>query len=220
MTDTPDRPSRHDRRGVSVLRLLARLWQQRDGRRWIVHGTDERGRSVSVQVTFGERGVALSSPRSGEVFFAPLQAGRLRAAIRDAIESIDQPASAAHQIAHLPADPLAPTARPATPSPRVRIVLDDPEPATQPKFRPFDFALKIGATSVAAKDKTPPIWPEHDHDTSRPPGRQGGTFPRSALPAGSPPRGHEERAGVLAVPTSRGDSGCDQPESLAARSAA
>lgn len=219
MTETPDRPSRHARRGVSVLHLLARLWRQRDARRWIVHGKDERGRSVSVRVAFDEGGVALSQSRSGEVFLAPLQAGRLRAALRDAIESIDQPVAAAHEITKLPADPSAPNVPPVGPTPRVRVVLGDPQPATRPKFRPFGCAGMVGAASHR-EDMTAPIWPEHDHDTCQPPGRQDRTCPHNALPAGSPPRGHEERAGELAAPTSRGDSGRDQPESLAARSAA
>jgi hypothetical protein len=67
---------------------------------------------------------------------------------------------------------------------------------------------------------TAPVWPEHDHDTSRPPGRQGGTFSHNTLSARSPLRGHEQLADALAVSTSRDDCGRDRPESLAARSAA
>lgn len=210
----------NDYRNVPLLRVLARLWLRRNGRRWIMHGHDEHGRRASFRVSFDENGVAVVPSRPGGVVLAPLQAGRLRAALRDAIESIDQPASAVHETANLPADPSAPTAWPTPPTRRVRVVLGDPQPATRPKFRPVDFAVKCGARSVAPEDMAAPIWPEHDHDTSRSPGRRGGTFPHNALLAGSPPRGHEERAGVRAVPTSRGDSGCDRPESLAARSAA
>lgn len=152
--------------------------------------------------------VAVVPSRPGGVVLAPLQAGRLRAAIRDAIESIDQPASAAHEIAHLPADASAP-ARPVKPTSRVRVVLGDPQPAaTRPQFRPVDIADKFGAASAALADMTAPIWPEHDHDTSRPPGRRSGTFPHNALPglrhvgtkneqASSPCPHHAATAGVI-----------------------
>lgn len=86
-----------------------------------MHGHDEHGRRASLRVSFDENGVAVVPSRPGGVVLAPLQAGRLRAAIRDAIESIDQPASAAHQIAKLPADPSASAARPTPPTPQMMV---------------------------------------------------------------------------------------------------
>lgn len=150
----------NDKRNVPLLRILARLWLRRNGRRWIMHGHDEHGRRASLRVSFDENGVAVVPSRPGGVVLAPLQAGRLRAAIRDAIQSIDQPALAAHEITKLPADPSAFTVRPATPRPRVRTVLDDPDPATKPKFRSFDIAVKLGADEPAPHGPVArPAWP-------------------------------------------------------------
>lgn len=131
--------ARREGKRVPVLAVFARLWRQRDARRWIVHGHDGDGRSASVRVAFGEHGVTMMPSCSGQIVLEPMQAGRLRAAIRDAIESIDQPASAARRIADTPVDRPMPKPRPPSPRPRVRVVLEDPEPATRPRFRPVGF---------------------------------------------------------------------------------
>jgi hypothetical protein len=89
----------NDHRNIPLLRILTRLWLRRNRRRWIMHGHDENGRRASLRVSFDENGVGIIPSRPGGVILAPLQAGRLRAAVRDALESIDQPVSAAHEIA-------------------------------------------------------------------------------------------------------------------------
>lgn len=185
MTDTPDDAPR-DRRSVPLLELLADLWLRRDGRRWIVHGHDEHGRSASIRVHFDERGVALIPSSPGGIVFAPLQVGRLRAAIRDAIESIDQPTAAARHIANTPVPRPVAKRWPPSPQPRGRAVLGDGFPATRPNFRPLKPASLLMALG-ADGHSTEPIWPEQNGDGPSAPGGQGAT-PDGALPAGSPPR--------------------------------
>lgn len=176
-------------RTVPLLRVLARLWRQRDGRRWIVHGHDEHGASASIRVSFDEHGVALIPSCHGAVVLAPLQAGRLRAAIRDAIESIDQPTAAVHRIADAPDPRRTATRWPPSPRPRARVVLGKPETPTRPKLRPLDRSAALrNRLADDRADATCPIWPKHDQDGDMLPGGQGdaGIEQMLALPAGCP----------------------------------
>lgn len=177
-------------RTVPLLRILARLWRQRDGRRWIVHGHDEHGASASIRVSFTEQGIVLITSCPGAVILASIQAGRLRAAIRDAIESIEQPTAAVHRIADAP-DPRRRAANcPPSPRQRARVAFGEPETATRPKFRPLDLSVAL-RTRLAddGVDATCPIWPEHDQDGNLLPGGQGddaGIEQKLALAAGRP----------------------------------
>lgn len=113
-------------RTVALRRLLSRLWYRRDAPRWTIHGHDQHRRAVRVHVGFSDHGVTLDVSRSGPLVLAPLQAGRLRGAIRDAITAIDQPGAAVHCVTQAPiaGPPRTPT---PTPRPRKRLVLDDHE---------------------------------------------------------------------------------------------
>jgi hypothetical protein len=71
---------------VPLLTLLARLGWQRDPRAWTVRCRDERGRRGHVRVSVNERGPQIAFDRSGAAVFDPLATGRLRAALRDAID--------------------------------------------------------------------------------------------------------------------------------------
>lgn len=77
-------------RGSSVLRLLARLNWQRDPDSWTVRCHDGRGRRARLRVGLAPTGVMLSPSRAGSWVLTPLQVGRLRAAVRDAVLAFDQ----------------------------------------------------------------------------------------------------------------------------------
>src|SRR6266511_2938355 len=70
-----------------VLALLARLGWQRDPHAWTVPCRDEHGRRGRVRVSVDERGPQIAFGGSGTAVFDPLAAGRLRAALREAIEA-------------------------------------------------------------------------------------------------------------------------------------
>lgn len=73
-------------RAIPLLILLARLGWQRDCQAWTVPCRDHDGRRSYVQVSIAERGPQLTINGTGVAVFDPLAAGRLRAALRGAIE--------------------------------------------------------------------------------------------------------------------------------------
>src|SRR5436309_2592913 len=77
---------RSRQRRHSVLALLARLGWQRDSQTWTVPCRDEHGRRGHVGVSVDERGPRVTFDWPGAAVFDPLAAGRLRAALREAIE--------------------------------------------------------------------------------------------------------------------------------------
>lgn len=115
--------ARH-RRTASLLQLLARLGWEREPDRWTVQCRDEDGRKGVVTVGVCDDGVTLTPSVPGTVVVGPLEAGKLRAAVRDALEAIEAPVSAA-QSAREASEPL-PIARDLEmliPQPRVRVQL-------------------------------------------------------------------------------------------------
>lgn len=76
--------SRQRRHGV--LALLARLRWQPNPQAWTVPCRDEDGRRGHVRVSVGERGPQLTFNGAGKAVFDPLATGRLRGALREAIE--------------------------------------------------------------------------------------------------------------------------------------
>ena len=134
-------PKEHpDRRAVPLRRLLSRLWHQRDAHRWTVHGHDKFGHRARMRVGFSDDGITLDTSCSGRLVLAPMQAGRLRAVIRDAIDAIERPGVAAQGITQIPVARPIPKPWPPAPRTRTRVVLDDAEPDTRPRFRPVDVA--------------------------------------------------------------------------------
>ncbi|MGH3432859.1 MAG: hypothetical protein ACRDQB_08500 [Thermocrispum sp.] len=95
-------------------------------------------------MAFSEDGVVLIPSCPGEIVLAPMQAGRLRAALRDAIAPIDQPGVAARAIAAAPGARRMLRPQLGRPAQRVQVALDDPEPPTRPKFRPLNLASVFG----------------------------------------------------------------------------
>lgn len=154
--------------GTPLLRLLSALWHKREGNRWTVHGHDQDGRSTSLVVGVCEDGITLTPKRAGPIVLAPLQAGRLRAGVRDAIVAMDQPGQAVRQIP----PPPAPSPRPWPPSPHPRVsvtLAPDGEPPTKPKFRAPDFVHRPSSNDTQGRDgnQTAPAWPDRDADDPR-----------------------------------------------------
>ncbi|SFO05673.1 hypothetical protein SAMN05421854_101461 [Amycolatopsis rubida] len=73
-------------RAIPLLTLLARLGWQRDRQAWTVPCRDEHGRRGHVRVSVDERGPQITLDQPGAAVFDPLASGRLRAALREAIE--------------------------------------------------------------------------------------------------------------------------------------
>ncbi len=113
-----------------LLTLLARLGWQPDPQTWTVRCWDLDGHRRSVRVSMGERGPQISFDRPGTAEFDPLAAGRLRAALRDAIElhatlsNLDYSPNVRQHPGPVPTPHAAwPTARCAGTEERVRITL-------------------------------------------------------------------------------------------------
>lgn len=79
-----DEVMRHRRQATPVVALLARLGWQRDAVRWTIPCRDDRGRGGRVRVGLAPDGVRLTSA-AGSCDLTPLQVGRLRGALADAV---------------------------------------------------------------------------------------------------------------------------------------
>ncbi len=77
-------------RTTPLLRLLGRLGWQRDPDLWTVHCHDGYGRRARILVHLSAAGVCLTVPEQGPLQLSVLQAGQLRAALRDAFLSFEQ----------------------------------------------------------------------------------------------------------------------------------
>ncbi|MGH3872974.1 MAG: hypothetical protein ACRDSR_15955 [Pseudonocardiaceae bacterium] len=77
-------------RTTPLLRLLSRLGWQRDPDLWTVHCRDGHGRRARILVHLSATGVCITVPEQGPLQLSGLQAGRLRAALRDAFLSFER----------------------------------------------------------------------------------------------------------------------------------
>lgn len=73
-----------------ALRRLAVLATRHDPDAWTVRCRDGRGRRTTVCVDLTEDGIMMSAAAPGPLVFAPLEAGRLRAVVRDALLTLDR----------------------------------------------------------------------------------------------------------------------------------
>ncbi|WP_309112215.1 hypothetical protein [Saccharothrix sp.] len=112
--------SRH-RRGVPLLSVLSRLGWRRDSSKSATRCLDERGRNSLLQVRLGPGYVTLECPSIGLLYLSPLQVGRLRAALRDAVFDLDR-LGGGHLLAET-APPAFPEPAPNTAVPRPRQVV-------------------------------------------------------------------------------------------------
>lgn len=83
-------------RRTPVIRLLARLGWQRDPDQWTVQCRDERGEGAFLDIHLADTGITLAASSPGPWVLSPLDAGRLRGAVRDALLSFDCLAGGAH----------------------------------------------------------------------------------------------------------------------------
>ncbi|MGH3467075.1 MAG: hypothetical protein ACRDQF_05005 [Thermocrispum sp.] len=144
------------------MRLLFRVRQARCGDRWLVRARDERGRRTTLVIGVCEEGVTLTPGQPGRLVLAPLQAGHLRAGIRDAVEVLDQPALAVQGLAP---DPSREHRRRA-PEERVQVTLSPQSEQVGPErggvdsahFTEEEFHVNAGF------DRYRPLWPTDDLD--------------------------------------------------------
>jgi hypothetical protein len=80
---------RHRMRGIGS-RLFAAFGF---GPGWTVRCSDADGHRALVTVSVSSRGITLTSSVTGPVLFRPLEAGRLRAAVREALLAFNVPAT-------------------------------------------------------------------------------------------------------------------------------
>lgn len=81
--------AKHQRR-TALIRLLIRLGWQRDPGLWTVRCHDQQGRRARLVVTLSLAGVAIASTSLGALQLTALEVGQLRAALRDALLSLDR----------------------------------------------------------------------------------------------------------------------------------
>jgi hypothetical protein len=67
---------------------------------WTLRCRDQRGRRTTLSVDLTEGGIVVSAAAPGPWVFEPLQAGRLRAVVRDALLALDRLDDAGHQPVH------------------------------------------------------------------------------------------------------------------------
>jgi hypothetical protein len=116
--------AKHQRRTL-LIRLLARLGWQRDPGLWAVRCRDQQGRRARLLLTVTSAGVAIVSSSPELVELTPLEVGRLRAALRDALLSfarLSGPETVRVSAGTRRSEPSSPPASP--PVPRQRIHLD------------------------------------------------------------------------------------------------
>jgi hypothetical protein len=78
------------RRRFALIRLLARLGWQRDPALWTIRCQDRSGRRAALRIHLTTAGIDLLPSVPGPLALSPLQAGHLRAAVRDALLSFDR----------------------------------------------------------------------------------------------------------------------------------
>lgn len=57
---------------------------------WIVRCRDHRGARTEIQVRLGDEGLVITSDSAGPWTLTPLEAGRLRGAVREALLTLDR----------------------------------------------------------------------------------------------------------------------------------
>lgn len=155
---------RHHKQSMSLLGLLCRLWHVREGDRWLVHGRDEQGGGTTLVLRVCEQGVTLTFGQPGRIVLAPLQAGRLRAGIRDALVALDRPHAAVQQRQAPAHDTQRRTCLPS-PQERVRVTLSPSREGAGPLSGALDSVHNLEEfDDNAGDDGVGPVWPDHDAD--------------------------------------------------------
>lgn len=146
-------------RATPVIRLLARLGWQRDPDLWTVRCRDRHGRRARLHIRLTTDGVNLTASSPGPWALTPLEAGRLRGAVRGALLTFDQLASNGH----VGVSPRTRTTEPASPQPA-----RDPVPRQRVRL---DLSVQPSAAEIASRigdPATPPLEVNHDHQADNP----------------------------------------------------
>lgn len=77
-------------RSLPLAALLARLKQQGDLTVWTVHCRDGRGRRATLQIGLTRNGITITAAESGPWRLTPVESGRLRGVMRDALLTLVQ----------------------------------------------------------------------------------------------------------------------------------
>lgn len=75
---------------MRLRRLLARVDRRKSRAGWTVRCRDERGARTEIQVRLGDEGLVITSESAGPWSLTPLEAGRLRGAVREALLTLDR----------------------------------------------------------------------------------------------------------------------------------
>lgn len=107
-------------RVMPMVRRLARSGCQRGLGQWTVRCRDGRGRRTHLTIHLHEHGIILTTSSPGPWSLAPLDAGRLRGAIRDALLCFNHmtrlPNSGTHSTSAIDGSRSPPTSSPRTPA--------------------------------------------------------------------------------------------------------
>ncbi|MCC8245050.1 hypothetical protein [Saccharothrix luteola] len=114
--------SRH-RQGRAVLSLLIRMGWQHDPASWTVRCKDRNGRRARLAIHVATTGISIDGIHTDQLVLTPLQVGRLRAALRQALLAYDRLAGSDTQ----PERTVAAPPTPAAPPNRIRV-----RPAARP----------------------------------------------------------------------------------------
>lgn len=88
--DAGPRRATRRRRSTPLVQLVARLGWQRDPELWTVRCRDEQGRRASLRIGLTRTGITILPTTAGLWQLTPLESGRLRGAVRDALLTLDQ----------------------------------------------------------------------------------------------------------------------------------
>jgi len=137
-----------------VLRLLARMNWQRDPDSWTVRCRDGRGRRTHLRIRLAPAGITVALPSVGLWVLTPLQAGQLRAAVRDALLVLDRLAGDEHDTVAVPNQRTEPPTPMGDSVPRQRVRLGLP---ARPSVR--EIATRVSSTT---SDMEVPHDNQHD----------------------------------------------------------
>lgn len=127
------------RKGNVVLRLLIRMGWQQDPALWTVRCRDRDGRRARLAIRLAATGISIDGTHADQLVLTPLEVGRLRAALRQALLAFDRLAGCDTQPEHTV------TAPPKSPKPldRVRVRLST---------RPTVSAIRAGLAAPPTPD--------------------------------------------------------------------
>lgn len=127
--------TRH-RKGHVVLRLLIRMGWQHDPASWTVRCRDRDGRRARLAIHVAATGISIDGIHTDHLVLTPLEVGKLRAALRQALLAFDR-------LAGCDAEPD-------------RTVTASPTPATSPDRVRVSLSARPTVSAIRARLSAPP----------------------------------------------------------------